>query len=203
MGPPNLDSGKGRGPEWASRRAWCLTEAGESVGNDLGTIAETRKDGPGRGASMCKGLLCHEHRLGVKSDFSNFSSSTHWLCVSGQVVLGFWPELPICKIEANHIYLKGMWSIRVRGAYQRFLFPLGNSHSCSSCDCPGVKTRCFSFGNLFSYAVCSLGPQHLFLEILTMTWVMLWTSWNLLLKKDLRPLTIHLNVSQQGMMSGT
>ena len=25
---------------------------------------------------------------------------------------------------------------------------MGNSHSCSSHDCPGERTRCFSFGNL-------------------------------------------------------
>lgn len=57
VGPPNLDSRKGRGLEWASQRVWCLTKAGESVGNDLGKIAKMRKDVPGRGASMYKGLF--------------------------------------------------------------------------------------------------------------------------------------------------
>jgi len=72
-------------------------------------------------------------------------------------------------------------------------FPVVNSHSCSSHDGPGFGTKCFNFGNLFSCAVCSLGPQHLFLRILKMTWVMLRTNCNLSLIRDLRPL----NVSQQ------
>ena len=94
----------------------------------------------------------------------------------------------------NHIYLQGLLSVRVIGAHPRSHFPVGNSHSWSSHDCPGVRTRCFSFGNLFSCVACLLGAQHLFLSILAR---MFWGSWNLVLRKDLTTLTVHLKVSQQ------
>ena len=137
-----------------------------------------------------------ENWPGVKCDFSNSSSFIHWLFTSGQVSLAFWPGLR----GDNRICRQGLLSVRVIGAHPWCHFPVGDSHSCFSHDCPGVRTRCFSFGNLFSCVACSPGPQRLFLTILAK---MFWGSWNLVLRKDLTILTVHLKVSQQWMIIGT
>ena len=145
-------------------------------------------------------MASKENWPGVKCDFSNCSSFINWLFISGQVSLAFWPGLPICKRRDNHICRQGLLSVRVIGAHPWCHFPVGNSHSsCFSHDYPGVRTRCFSFGNLFSCVACSSGPQRLFLTILAK---MFWRSWNLVLRKDLTVLTVHLKVSQQQGWSG-
>ena len=129
---------------------------------------------------------------GVRQDFSNSISFFNWLFFSGQVALTSWPGLPIWKRGDNHVYRQGLLSVRVIGAHPRSRFPMDNSHSCSSHDCPGVRTRWFSFGNLFSCAACSLGPQRLFLTFVA---TMFWGGWYLVLREDLTPLTVQLKVS--------
>ena len=147
---------------------------------------------PGREARKCKWPLCKEHWPGVKRDFSNSTSSTQWLCIFVQAALASWPGLPTCQRADSHVYLQGLLSVRVIGAHPRSCFTVENSHSCSSHDCTGVWTRCFSFGNVFSCAACSPGPQRLFLTFVA---TMFWGSWNLVLREDLTPLTVQLKVS--------
>ena len=119
-------------------------------------------------------------------------SFTGCLSLGKKVSVASSPGLPVYKRADSHVYLQELLNVRVIGAHPRSCFPVGNSHSWSSHDCPGVRTRWFSFGNLFSCAACLPGPQHLFLTVLAR---MFWGSCNLVLRKDLTTLTVHLKVS--------
>lgn len=150
---------------------------------------------------MCKGTSSKESWPGVNSDFSNSSSFIHWLFISGHVSLAFWPGLPICKTGDDCIIFKDCWVSESQVLFHDAISLWVISLPYSSHDCPGVRTRCFSFGFLFSCEACSLGPQRLFWQ----SWQgMLWGSWNLVLRKGLDNLDSTLVSSpQQGWLCGT
>ena len=84
---------------------------------------------------MCKGRLVK--RIDVTFHIV-VPSFTGCLSLGKKVSLAFWPGLCICKRGDNQIYLQGLLSVRVIGTHPRSCFPVGNSHSCSSHEYPGV-----------------------------------------------------------------